>query len=143
MSEKHPKHEAHEPMHFRCESCDMDERTRLDNTTLFFYTKDKGKTHLKVDCEFNPGTCSRFFLDWTDEELMDWATQFDYYVDENGEIPEYAHQSVELMWKEAHGIKAVPETLAESDEYAVHFMHYLLNTMDSTEIINEMESRHE
>lgn len=126
--EAEPNHEIHEPLKFRCGNCGNNEVTTRENTTLFMYERDRMKNHLRIDCYAREGHVTIHFLKWSDEKEMEWASQFDHAVDENGEIPTYCEdESLIQVWRHHYDIKAVKEyEITGSQQKKLNFLKYLL-----------------
>lgn len=136
MSEQEPTPEIINPFKFECGNCGNNEVTTKENTTLFMYEKDQGKNHLKIDCFAREGYITVHFLDWTNEEEAEWASQFDYAVDEEGNVPQVCEdESLVAVWRDHYGIKAMSEyELTGSQIKKCDFLKYLLETTPDEEI---------
>lgn len=140
MSEKEPRPEIENPLKFECQNCGNNEFTTKENTTLYQYTNDKSKNHLKIDCFAREGYTTIHFLQWADADEAEWVSQFDYAVDENGEVPEVCEDEQLLaVWRDHYGIKAVNEyDLTDRQQLQCNFLKFLLETKPDAGIMAEM-----
>lgn len=136
MGEKEPRPEINDPLIFKCENCGNNERTTAENTTLFMYEEDKEKNHLKTECFAREGYVSVHFLNWDDEQQRLWAAQFDYAVDDEGNVPKTCDdEALVAVWRDHHGIKAHNEyELTGSQIKKCDFLKYLMETMPDEDI---------
>jgi hypothetical protein len=113
-----------------CGHCGENEYVAPERTTLFEYTRDRAKTHLKIGCFALEDRVSIEFVDWQDEKEMEWARQFPTVVEESCE-----DEQLIAVWKHKFDIKAINEyDLTGSQRKKCDFLKYLLEVTPDNEI---------
>ena len=113
-----------------CGHCGENEYVEKERTTFFEYTKDQAKNHLKIGCYALKDRVSVEFVDWQDEDEMQFAKQFDTVTEDYCE-----DEQLVAVWKHKFDIKAISEyDLTVSQEKKCDFLKYLLENTPDPEI---------